>query len=479
VKVLVVGVGTSGLISALILKRFLNIEVDVVYSKNIGIIGVGEGSTEHFNDFMNFVGIDYFSIIKECGATFKSGIMFEGWTKEPYLHNVGAPFNNKIGQYPYVYSRQISNGSNRVNSQLIWDNKLSEHALNNKTVAPFNQYHFDTHKLNTFLIKFANKAGINTIIDDIKDVVFKETGEIDYVVGDIKNYNYDFYIDSTGFKRLLIGKMDTRWVSFSKFLKMKAAVVFQTSTNEEYDLWTLAKSMDYGWRFQLTTQDHIGNGYVFDSDYVSLDKVKEELDKEMGFDVNIAKTFSFDPGHLDTPWVKNCVAVGLSGSFVEPLEATSIGTTIQQTYLLMHKLLNYSEKDIKTYNNSFTSIMNNLRDFIFLHYITKKDTTDFWKDVKEISLPESLNHNIDIWKNRLPIKEDFSNQSQYSLFWDDNFTVVMHGLGLFNIESIKKEYDSLSNEFKNYVEPQISNFLSSETGISHKKFIQTVTKYLI
>ncbi len=478
-RVLVVGGGTSGLISALILKRFLNVKVDVVYSKNIGIIGVGEGSTEHFNDFMNFVGIDYFSIIKECGATFKSGIMFEGWTEEPYLHSVGAPFSNKIGQYPYVYSRQISANSNRVNSQIIWDNKLSEQYLNSKKVAPFNQYHFDTHKLNDFLIKFANKVGINTIVDDVKDVVLKETGEIDYVVGDIKNYNYDFYIDSTGFKRLLIGKMDARWVSFSEFLKMKSAVVFQTPTNEEYDLWTLAKAMDYGWRFQLTTQDHIGNGYVFDSDYVSLDKVKEELDKEMGFDVNIAKTFSFDPGHLDTPWVKNCVAVGLSGSFVEPLEATSIGTTIQQTYLLMHKLLNYSEKDIKTYNNSFTSIMNNLRDFIFLHYITKKETTDFWKDVRSITPPDSLSNNLELWKNKLPIKEDFSNQSQYCLFWEDNFTVVMHGLGLFNIDSIKAEYDALSNDFKNIVDQQLNSLLNTETGISHKKFIQTVTKYLI
>jgi flavin-dependent dehydrogenase len=478
-RVLVVGGGTSGLISALILKRFLNIDVDVVYSKNIGIIGVGEGSTEHFNDFMNFVGIDYFSIIKECGATFKSGIMFEGWTEEPYLHSVGAPFSNKIGQYPYVYSRQISNNSNRVNSQIIWDNKLSEQYLNSKKVAPFNQYHFDTHKLNDFLIKFANKAGINTIVDDVKDVVFKETGEIDYVVGDIKTYNYDFYIDSTGFKRLLIGKMGARWVSFSEFLKMKSAVVFQTPTNEEYDLWTLAKAMDYGWRFQLTTQDHIGNGYVFDSDYVSLDKIKEELDKEMGFDVNIAKTFSFDPGHLETPWVKNCVAVGLSGSFVEPLEATSIGTTIQQTYLLMHKLLNYSEKDISVYNRSFTSIMNNLRDFIFLHYITKKETTDFWKDVRGITPPDSLSNKLELWKNKLPIKEDFLEQSQYSLFWEDNFTVVMHGLNLFNTDSIRAEYNALSNDFKNIADQQVINLLNTETGISHKKFIQTVTKYLI
>lgn len=477
-KVLIVGGGTSGLISALILKRFLNIEVDVVYSKNIGIIGVGEGSTEHFNDFMTFVGIDYFSIIKECGATFKSGIMFEGWTEKPYLHSVGAPFNNKVGQYPYMYSRQISSGSTRVNSQLLWDNKLSEHFLNNKKVAPFNQYHFNTHKLNDFLIKFANNAGINTIVDDVKDVVFKETGEIDYVVGDIKNYNYDFYVDSTGFKKVLIGKMNARWVSFSEFLKMKSAVVFQTSPREEYDLWTLAKAMDYGWRFQITTQDHIGNGYVFDSDYTSLDKVKEELDKEMGFDVNISKTFSFDPGHLDTPWIKNCVAIGLSASFVEPLEATSIGTTIQQTYLLMHKLLNYSEKDISVYNNSFVSIMNNLRDFIFLHYITKKDTTTFWKDVCNTTPPDSLSNKLELWKNKLPIKEDFSNQSQYCLFWEDNFTVVMHGLGMFNTESIKKEYETLSDDFKRLSDKYLSDLPTDKTAISHKKFIQTIIKYL-
>jgi hypothetical protein len=479
-KILVVGGGTSGLISALILKKFLNVQIDVVYSKNIGIIGVGEGSTEHFNDFMNFIGIDQHSIIKECDATFKSGIMFKDWSLKPYLHHVGQIFTNKFGQYPYIYAKQILKENNFVNSKYLWENKIDLWYLNKNQEPPFNQYHFNTYKLNEFLIKFANSFGIKTIDDEIKNVIFKQNEEIDYVVGEKQEYHYDFYIDATGFKRLLIGKMGAKWISFSKYLKMKSAIVFPTPDENEYNLWTLAKAMDYGWRFKIPTWGRTGNGYIFDSDYITADQAKEELDKEFGYDVEISKEFRFDPGYLENVWIKNCVAIGLSGSFVEPLEATSIGSTIQQSYLLMHKISNYSEKEINYYNSHFKSIMENIRDFICLHYITKKNNSVFWNDIQNLELPETLKNNLEIWKYKMPILEDFQNQSRYSMFWADNFIIIMHGLNLFNINFIKKEYDMINNEIKILAEKTIFDYIDREKNlkiIKHKKYIELIRKY--
>jgi hypothetical protein len=254
----VVGGGTAGLVSALILKRrFPELQVDVIYSKHIGIIGVGEGSTEHWKDFMDFMGIDRYALIKECDATYKAGIMFQDWTPEPYLHSVQPPFDSIASQYRYVYAKQIAAGvhSNQMSTERYWRNHVNAWFLNNPKESPTSQYHFNTHKLNDFLTKFGKGIGINFIEDDINDVLLNEQGEIGTLKGNVQDYSYDFYIDSTGFRRVLISKLGVKWTSYSKYLKMKAAIVFPTPDTENYNMWTLAKAMDNGWLFRLPLRE--------------------------------------------------------------------------------------------------------------------------------------------------------------------------------------------------------------------------------
>jgi flavin-dependent dehydrogenase len=476
-KILVVGGGTAGLISAIILKKRLNIELDIVYSKNIPIVGVGEGSTEHFNEFMKIAGIDFRTIIKKCGATFKSGIMFEGWSENPYLHSVGGNYTTKVGQYPLVFGNLLSKDANIISSKLTWENKIEQHYIDSNATTPYNQYHFDTFKLNSFLIEFAKNIGINVFEDDIVNVVIKENGFIDYIEGETKKYNYDFYIDSTGFKRLLIEKLGAKWVSFGKQLKMKSAITFQTPDEENYNLWTLAKALDYGWMFRIPTWGRYGNGYIYDSDYIGEEDAKKEVQKLFNFDVEIGRRFSFDPGTLDRPWINNCVAVGLSASFVEPLEATSIGTTIQQTFLLMHRLANYNQKSIDSYNKSYSQIMDNIKDFLILHYITDKKTSAFWEDVSKIELTDSLSNNLEMWSTRLPIREDFSNLSEYILFTENNFIAVLHGLNMYNSDLLKNEYMMINKDIRNYGETLLNQeYLNEEKSktLTHKEYISLI-----
>ena len=479
-KLLVVGGGTAGLISAIILRQKLNIEIAVVHSKNIGIIGVGEGSTEHFKDFMEFAGIHQHDIIKYCDATYKGGIMFENWGEKSYLHNVGTPFNEKNAQYPFVYAKQISENSQYMCLDLPVNNQLNTWFLDHPDQMPYNQFHFNTHKLNEFLISVAKFKGITVIEDDILEVEFKENGFIKLLKGQKSIYEYDFYIDATGFRQELIGKMGAKWNSYSKYLKMKSAIVFPTGDEYNYNLWTLAKGMDYGWMFKIPVWGRHGNGYIFDSDYITAEQAKQEVDLLLNKDIEVSKQFNFDPGALDKVWINNCCAIGLSGSFLEPLEATSIGTTIQQSFILMHKLLNYDEKVINSYNKSFTDIMENLRDFIVLHYLTKKENTQFWKDVAALEIPDSLKYRLDLWKNKMPIDEDFSELSDYILFKGNNHAVVMHGLDLFNRLAIKAEYDACHDYIKNAADEIIKErkeFDNSIDKISHKNLISKIRNY--
>jgi tryptophan halogenase len=425
-KILVVGAGTAGMISALILNKFLDAQVDVVHSKDIGIIGVGEGSTEHFNEFLNFLEIDPNLIIKECKSTLKYGILFDGWTEDPYIHSVIYPYSNSFSQYNHVYLKKISESDRKIIPTAIWNNKVPSIHINSNNF-PTNQYHFNTTELQNFFMGLAKEKNIKIFEDDIESVIISDTGEIDHIVGKKNNYDYDFYIDCTGFKRMLINPMGGKWKSFSNHLIVDSAMVFETADEDEYNVCTIAKAMDAGWMFKIPTWGKHGNGYIYSSKYIDQKKAKLEVEKTLGFKIDVAKTFKFDPGALEEAWIKNCVAIGLSGSFVEPLEASSIGTSIQQSFLLMNKIINYNDETIKEYNLEFTDITENIRDFIFLHYLSGKNDTLFWSDVQKIIPPEKLLNRLKKWKTKFPIKGDFSKDSGYSLFSASNYIVVMYG----------------------------------------------------
>jgi tryptophan halogenase len=239
--------------------------------------------------------------------------------------------------------------------------------------------------------------------------------------------------------------------------------------------------MDAGWLFRLPVWGRGGNGYIFDSDYITAEQAKLEIEQYLGHSIEVGKQFNFDPGCVDRSWIKNCCAIGLSGSFVEPLEATSIGTSIQQAFLLMHRIVNYNEDTIDQYNKSFTDIMENIRDFIILHYITNKTNTQFWRDVSQNEIPDSLKSKLAMWKQKLPIDEDFNEVSNYVLFKASNHTLVMDGLDLFDRDAIKREYDTNYDYVKLDADRTIYELHEFENSIStmtHKEFISTVRNIL-
>lgn len=480
-NIIVAGGGTAGFVAALILKTcFNNCEVSVIKSDKIGIVGVGEGATEHWNEFMKYVGIHYVSVIKKCDATLKSGTMFVNWSKNNYMQSIGQEFDLKNAQYPILYGKVLAEKwpSKYLNPSLSWDNKVYFDYVNPITdLSPVNQYHFNTFKLNAFLVELCNNRNIKIYDDEIKDVNLNEQGEIESLHCTGRTYHADFFIDCTGFRKILISKLGAKWRSYRKYLRMNSAVVFPLEDPGPHNMYTTSRAMDYGWMFNTPVWDRTGNGYIFDRDFINAEQAQIEIEKLWNKKITIAKQIDFDPGALDKVWIKNCCAMGLSSSFVEPLEASSIGTTINQTFLLMHRLPNYTEKTIEKYNDTILKVTENIRDFIFLHYITGKDHNEFWKLVADLEWPDFLKEMVPKWQHNLPIAEDFSGPTFYNIFREHHFLQVLAGLKLFNEESIQKEYSMINNVNKQKADSffqQIRNKEKTARLLDHSEFLDLI-----
>jgi len=484
-KIAIIGSGTAGLVCALILKKtYPTFQIDIVHSPDQDIIGVGEGSTEHWRQFMEYVGITNSEIIKECDATFKTGIYFQNWSAQPYLHTIEGNYTNKhlerLIDYEYLISKKIEPLSLALSTSYKNILPYTENGYDIINNPPISQYHFDTYKLNNFLSEKCKQFGICFFNDHIEYVAKNTSGKIKSLTGKRKHYNYDFYVDCTGFKKILHTSFDPTWVSLRDYLHLDSAVVFPTSrTGNIIPMYTKATALNNGWMFTIPTYTRYGNGYIFDSSTVTEDKAIDEVRNYLQHDIDVKKTIKFDPGYLKSPWIENCVAIGLSSNFVEPLEATSIGISIQQSFMLSSHLQGYSLESINQYNKIFNQIMTNTRDFLFLHYMNKKVrkiSSEFWNKIDTIKPPQSLESIIQIAKNRLPFDSDI-NCTNYELFGSANFSLVLYALGHIDSDKIQANFCRLSGPVKNSISnnhKELKQSIDNGCFISHKTALDII-----
>ena len=469
-NICIIGAGTAGLISALMLKQSLNVNITIIKSDKIGIIGVGEGSENKFTQFLKFCNIDKEEIIKETGATLKYGILFKNWTDKDFIHEVSPEiFNIKKEQYLAGFGYAIAN--NLPQSKYTQINQLKDNKVVHQYIS--DQFHFNTFKLNNYLIKKCRERNIDIIEDEITSIEIKNKN----IISLNKKYKFNFYIDATGFKKLLIKKLGGKWKSYSKYLPMNEAIAFATKTTSKYPAYTLARAMKAGWMWRIPVQDRWGNGYVFDNRYINAQQAKQEVEEYLGYEIEIGKNIKFNAGATDKTWIGNCVAMGLSANFIEPLEASSIGSCIQQSFLLINHLPNYNSTAIEEYNKSCTALFENIRDFVLMHYLCGKKNSRFWKDLS-IKIPNNLKLNLKKWKDRLPVSEDF--KSNYVLFYETNFALFLKELNLIKINKIKYEYKSKINKID---QKDIENFYKifykhKQNLIDHKKYIKEINEYV-
>lgn len=460
-SLIVVGGGTSGLISSLMLKTsYPSLKVTVIESSHIGIIGVGEGSTEHWAKFMHHVGISIPDLVRETGATYKIGIKFNNWHGDgtTYWHSLSdsfTPASNAHGLH-YMFLKLVSENCDPEDG--VWCvSKAGRHTepLHTST----SQYHFDTNKLNAFLHKFAKQKGIEFIDCDIKDVELDEEGYVSSLIDqNNQRYSSDFYVDCSGFKRVVGSKLGMKWVSCQEQLPMNSAIAFPTSGTHDIPNYTEATALTSGWSWRIPTQERYGNGYVFCDSFITEDQAQQELESIHG-SITIGKKIKFDPGYVDRFFVKNCVVSGLSSLFVEPLEASSIGTTIQQMFLLIPNIFTYTRGENKTaniYNSFMEQISQNVIDFIQLHYFTQRNDSEFWRWCKSNMQVTHFNHDtLDYFRTNWVNSQYFPNPMQ--MFSALNWIQVMHGLRLFDTEKIRSKYLQFLPE---YIEIANASFYS-------------------
>ncbi len=475
----IVGGGTGGLVSALILKSYFPfVTIDLIKSDKIGIIGVGEGSTEHWARFMKQCKIDLAELVRETDATFKYGINFANWNGDgrSYIQSVNGEMNiSAAAGIKFVYANLVSKNADPLflTRPYVVKSQLIEKNYN------INQFHFNTFKLNSYLQKKCLEAGINIIEAEIKDVLLDESGYIkELKTTDDRIFNYDLYVDSTGFSRFIIQKtMGIKWKSYQKYLPMNSAIAFPTERLEEIPAWTLSRAMSSGWLWRIPTQERFGNGYVFNDNFLDFDQAQKEVEELYGHEVQIAKKIKFEAGCMEKSWHKNCVAIGLSSSFIEPLEASSIGTSIQQAFILGETLPSYIRNNNfaeRTFNAHCDAILENILDFVALHYRGQRDDSPFWKSIKDIPMTPGLEEKLEIYKHKFPTDYDFDNRRV--LFQAANWIIVMHGLHLLDPSIAAAELKKLPEMLQKNIDMHMPDFFhdGEVKFITHREAINNL-----
>ena len=332
--------------------------------------------------------------------------------------------------------------------------------------------HFDAVLLAKYLKRIAVSRRIRYIDDEVDKVITDDDGYIEAlqtVTGD--TYETDFVFDCSGFKRLIIGKhFDAPWKSYKESLPTnKAMPFFIDHDNTKVPPYTEAIAMKYGWVWKIPVEGRFGCGYVYDSDLVSDEQILEEIKEMFGSDVESPRTFEFEAGRYETPWVKNCIAIGLSAGFIEPLEATSIMTSIISLGLFIPNNLGNILKDdfyIQKYNKHITSVHDDTFNFVFLHYLTKREDTEFWNSFKDRPTPEAIQKFLEECKHTIPDKRFLTSIS--SIYEVASWFSVGKGLRIFNRDKAADLYSGILSDIRRENVSELSSSFYTNIEITLK-----------
>ncbi|MCG9696003.1 tryptophan halogenase family protein [Shewanella sp. Isolate11] len=448
-----VGGGSTGWMTALYLSRLYNqqgqqVHIRLIESKDIGIIGVGEATVHSIRFFFAAMGIDEAELLRETNATLKTGILFNNWMK---------PVNGETHSYFHPFEQQkpcgpVDNASawimqnQRIPSDfaqqtclsfnLMRDN-LSPKQLNSaqyQGAVPYG-YHLDAVLMARFLRKKAIAAGVEHIVANVTDADV-ENQQITQVITDNGHFSSDIFIDCTGFKGLLIDKLKAdNWQSFEAELPCNRAVAIQReySENTTPRSYTTSTALTNGWVWEIDLTNRQGTGYVYDGNRLTREQAEAELRRYLGDEQKILKATHLDMkiGCRKEFWVGNCIAMGLAGGFIEPLESTglhliNLGVRLLATHLTS---ANPSQPIRDSYNRTMNGLYDDLRQFIVLHYcLSNRDDTEFWQQAQaSVKYTQGLAEKLALWKVKVCEHVDVATGFS-SIFSDENYRYVLYGM---------------------------------------------------
>jgi tryptophan halogenase len=447
-KIVIVGGGTAGWLTALHIKSLYNSDADIILieSEDIGILGAGEGSVPNLVEFLGKLNISEDEFLKETHGTHKIGIHFENWNNDGknYMHDFFSTDTmiNPTARHEYfgyMFKNNLDINEYMLSKHMAY-NSYSPISNENKEIISYS-LHFDAHLVAKYLRKVAEERGIIRIEDNIIGFQQNQFGDVNGI--QLKNNesikDIHFVFDCSGFARLVIGKLyNTEWISYKDKLTVNSALPFQLpQSKDNINPYTKAIAMDYGWIWQIPLQNRWGCGYVFDKNYISDAEAKVEVENYIGSSIQFGKVINFEAGRYKTTWINNCMAIGLSAGFVEPLEATAIGMVVSSLKFIKRFDIDYKNyHKISSYNLISGAYSDDIVDFLQFHYMTKRNHNDFWKFYNnESNISNKLINNLNSLKTNLYCK------LPNSIFSIESYTMIGIGLGHFNKNLFIEKYE--------------------------------------
>ncbi len=447
-QVTIVGGGTAGWLTALLLGTFFRSgegdpdgrKITLIESPNVPTVGVGEATVPAMPRLLKQVGVPEQDFFKKCNASFKLGVLFDNWNLDENGKRIA--FINSFNEGPVIggvdaaaYFLRYGAGG-REFSDVITPSLDLARAF--KGPRPLDAeaheqglgfaYHLDAGRFADLLRDICVSRGVEHLRDDVVDVEKNEHGFITaLVLKEQARHPVELVIDCTGFRGVLInGALGEPFVDYSNYLAndRAAAVQIPHPDPEKIEPLTRSTALGAGWSWRVPLYNRVGTGYVFSSAHRSDDEACEELLAHLRETAGEAakdatpRIIPMRVGRTRNPWVKNCVAIGLSGGFVEPLESTAIFMIEMSVRWLLAYFPNrdFAEPLRARYNRTATQLYDEVRDFICLHYaLGNRTDSQYWRDTREaLDVPDSLAANLELWKHALPTRYDLDSASMFS-----------------------------------------------------------------
>lgn len=425
-EVVIVGGGTAGWMTAAAIARLVkrpDMRVRLVESAEIGTVGVGESTLPHIRAFNERLGIDEAEFMKATGATFKLGIQFNDWARlgDSYIHPFG-DYGAPGGEAPFHHYWLKASRNHPVGP--IDDYSVPIVAAREGRFAPPSNdprslastygysYQLDAGLYAVYLRGLAEAGGVERVEGKIVDVTRDpETGLLRSVTldrGDV--VTGDLFIDCSGFRGLLIEQtLQSGFLDWSHWLPCDRAVAVPCASAGPTVPYTRATALEAGWQFRIPLQHRVGNGYVYCSSFIDQDAATQRLfDRLEGAPLKEPNHLRFKAGQRRKNWIGNCVAVGLSAGFIEPLESTSI-YLIQAAITKLIELWpdrEFGRVATDAFNRQMDLETERVRDFIILHYhATERSDSELWNHVRTMEIPDSLSTRLELFRSRGVVDE--------------------------------------------------------------------------
>lgn len=484
-NVVIAGGGTAGWMAATALSKLIgkNLNITLIESDEIGTVGVGEATIPTLVYFHQLLKINEAEFLKEVQGTFKLGISFENWrnVNEDYIHAFGSTGQDCWAagfQHFWLKGRKqgIASefGDYCIEQVAASKNKFAQLPNNGLNYA----YHINATLYAKYLRKISEQHGVTRLEGKIDRVNLNPAdGYIQSLtLTSGKTIEGDLFLDCTGQRAVLIEQaMNTGYEDWSHWLPCDSAIAVQTESVGEPIPYTRSIAHNFGWQWRIPLQNRVGNGMVFSSKYVSDDEARDTLLSNLeGKPLTEPRIIKYRTGTRRKHWNKNCVAIGLSSGFLEPLESTSIHLIQKSVLRLIHMFPQGGiyQTDIDEFNRQTKEDTARIRDFIILHYkVTERKDTPFWQHCRNMSIPDTLSEKINLFKDSGRV---FRVNNELFV---DSWNQVMIGQGLIpdNYHTI---VDNMSDdELKRFLEHIKSNIDNTVKQLpEHSKFINQYCK---